>query len=478
MTPQAGGNAVPAIALIGVPTRNRPSQLRTCLLSHAENARRHGRSPQFVVVDDSEDETTRAANREVLHEVNALHGVPLSWAGPQERGRFCESLARQAGVATEVVAFALLNPERCPIATGASRNALLLHAVGDLLLQVDDDTCCRLVSGPQRGGGLCFSSRFDPTEFWFLPEESPGAEPAGEEVDLLGLHEELLGRENVTVTAAGVIGDSGMGSSLYLLGLDGPARQRLLRSERDYRFALRGHQVLRAVTRATVCARAVCMAMNLGLDNRRLLPPFLPVQRSQDGVFAALVRACLPGALFGFLPWAVWHRSPLRRDFTTIDLVGSAARVSCGQVVQALVAAAPQPGRTPADSLRAVGRTLAGWGALPLAEFEELVKLHAGGQRARLAARLEGQLQRHDGQPGYWADDVRRVLGAMQEGLLDERFTVPVDLEQALGYDSARQAMPRLLRRLGALLLAWPDLVEAARALRRRGERLAYEVRR
>jgi hypothetical protein len=412
----------------------------------------------------------RAANREVLKEVQGLCGVAVSWAGPQERGRFAAALARRAGVAEEVTAFALLNPEGCPITTGACRNALLLHTAGDLLVQVDDDTQCRLVAAPGRREGVHFTSRFDPTEFWFLPEE--GVE--SEEVDFLGLHESLLAGGSVAVTAAGVLGDSGMGSSLYLLGLDGPSRQRLLRSEGDYRLALRCHQVLRAVTRTTLSDGTLCMALNLGLDNRRLLPPFLSVQRNQDGVFGALVRACLPGSSFGFLPWAVLHRSPARRDFSEGDLVDDARRVRCGQVVRALVAAAACPGPSPADNLRALGRTLAEWGALPRPAFEERVRLHVGEQRARLAARLEGLLKRHDGQPGFWAEDVRRVL----EAVPDERFAVPLDLEEALGYEAARERMPRLLRRLGELLRAWPDLVEAARELRRQEEGLAGEVRR
>jgi hypothetical protein len=111
----------------------------------------------------------------------------------------------------------------------------------------------------------------------------------------------------VVVTAAGVMGDSGMGSPSYFLSLRGASRARLLQSEGVYRYALARQQVLRAVPRATVCDAPYCMALNLGLDNRDLLPPFTPVQRNQDGVFAAILRTCCSGDYFGFLPWMILH---------------------------------------------------------------------------------------------------------------------------------------------------------------------------
>jgi hypothetical protein len=114
----------------------------------------------------------------------------------------------------------------------------------------------------------------------------------------------------VLVTMLGAEGDAGMGSSLHLLTLDGDSRARLLASEAAYRHAVARRRVLRGVTRPTVGDGGFCMAMHLGLDGRGLLPPFLPVQRNQDGVFAALVRCCLGGGLFGYLPRAVVHRPP------------------------------------------------------------------------------------------------------------------------------------------------------------------------
>ena len=252
------------------------------------------------------------------------------------------------GLPELIARFGLLNPEGFPITTGGSRNALLLHTAGELLLQVDDDTICRMTRPPEFRPGLAFSSRHDPTEFWFPGSE--GSAPA--DADLLALHETLLGRcaadwaaapdtdltqarpeclrkldrGRVLVTAAGVAGHSGMGSSLYFLSLDGSSCARLLSSVDAYRRALTHHQVVRTATRTTVCDGAYCMALNLGLDNRRMLPPFLPVQCNQDGVFAAVLRACRDDGLFGFLPGAVLHSPPDSRPLPDDDLWRSRGR--------------------------------------------------------------------------------------------------------------------------------------------------------
>jgi hypothetical protein len=261
-----------------------------------------------VVVDDSLQADARRANRDLLQSVKARYPGRVCYLGPAERTCFVGALAGQAGVDPAAVHFGLLNEENYPVGTGASRNVLLLLTVGEAFLQMDDDTVCLLAPAPGAREGLVFSSRHDPTEFWVPGADEPV--PAGPFCghDLLAVHEQLLGkgaedclagmaegagpdldqassnfRSNlaagageVRITAAGLAGDSGMSSPAYLLLLDGASRARLHRSESVYRQALSRRQVLRAVARPTVCDGAVCMALNLGLDNRGLLPPSCP----------------------------------------------------------------------------------------------------------------------------------------------------------------------------------------------------------
>src|SRR5262249_16802768 len=158
----------------------------------------------------------------------------------------------------------------------------------------------------------------------------------------------------------------------YFLWLDGPARKRLLRSERDYRFALANHQLMRAVTRVTVCeGGAVCLGLNLGLDNRGLLPPFMPLGRPEAGLFSTWLRPGLPSAFQGSLPWMVKPLPATPHPARAGDLGRSAAKVASVQVIQ-LLAGAFAPGYdrgNGAANLRALGATLARLGRVPRPEF-------------------------------------------------------------------------------------------------------------
>jgi hypothetical protein len=286
------------------------------------------------------------------------------------------------------------------------------------------------------------------------------------------------GNGRVVVTAAGVAGDSGMGSSLYFLALDGVSRTRLLRTERTYRHTLETHQVVRAVTRPTVCDGAYCMALNLGLDNRRLLPPFMPVQRNQDGIFAVLARACLGDGFFGFLPWVLRHAPPARPRSAQAGSWRGAVRLHSGQMIQALLGAVPRCSdpSNPAQNLRDLGKGVTAMACLPMADFEELVCLQVWDQMSKQASRLAAQLRQFGGQPDFWARDVRQLLAVLGEELTQDRAAIPWDLRDGDDDRSAAERFRRLVLRLGQLLQVWPDMVEAARDLRARGVRPAARV--
>jgi hypothetical protein len=220
------------------------------------------------------------------------------------------------------------------------------------------------------------------------------------------------------------------------------------------------------------------MALNLGLDNRRLLPPFLPVQRNQDGVFAALLRLGFPEGYFGFLPWLLRHEPPGPRSAARGDLVRRAGEMPSGQIVQALLrACAPNPPHADGGpNLRAIGRTLSAWGSAPAGEFSEFVRVQLWSQMARMASHLTTLLRRSGGQPAFWAADTEQVLSGWREYFTAPGFGLPADLIPLFGVEQALAAFQRLVRQFGELLQAWPEVVEAARRLKEKGVRPARPV--
>jgi hypothetical protein len=230
----------------------------------------------------------------------------------------------------------------------------------------------------------------------------------------------------------------------------------LVGSESAYRAALATRRVIRAATRPTVCDAGVCMGLNLGLDLRRPLPPFLPVQRNEDGAFGALVSACCPDAFFGFLPWLVPHEPPGGRAGAPEDLLCGAAGIHTSHAVQLLLQAHAPRG------LPAAGAALADLAALPPAGFAEAVRLPALAAAAGLASHLAGLLKKYRGRPGYWAADVRRVLEVIRRRVAEPDYTMPEDLAQAFGPERATEALRGVVGRFGRLLQIWPAVWRAA----------------
>ncbi|MFT3776540.1 MAG: hypothetical protein QM820_65195 [Minicystis sp.] len=500
----------PPIAALGIATRDRLPDLRAALESHIQNARDHGRTLEYVVAEGAVPAAAHAETRAALAEIAARHGAAVFHAGIPEREAYAAALAARADVPLDLARFAVLNPDGFPQDTGSSRNTILLHAAGDLHVQVDDDTRCRLAPAPGRLPGLALTSQSDPTESWF-PREGEPALPDRACVDqcYVALHEEFLGKSaagcaedarrhgldlerasaalfrrldpgggRVLYTMTGCAGDTGTGSMWHYLLFRGPSRDRLLTSEDHYRRAFTGRQAVRAAPRAALSDGIFCMSMSLGLDGRGVLPPFLPVQRNSDGVFGFVVRATHHGAFTGFLPWVIEHSPSRARTSSFADFFASLGRATSEDMLCGLIGSSgvePDP-RDPARSLRALGAALTRLGGLPPAAFTDAVRLVVLRARSMDLQILEDALHAHRGAPAYWARDVARAATLLREALPRPALLTPIDLVDTFGADGAPAAMQRMVRRYGELLERWPDLVAAAKALRDEGVRPGVRV--
>jgi hypothetical protein len=498
------------IGVVGIPTCNRPGGLQRVVTSAIENARRHDRQVVIAVADDS-DETHESENLAVLAELGATYGTEIWHAGPREKAAFAQHLADQSGVPLATVNIALCHAPGWPGAPGANRNALLLHAIGEAFLTLDDDMDLRVARLPEDDDGLALTSSGDPTQSWFYP--SPAATLAATrfvDEDFVGLHESLLGFNvgrlaaermgdrpldldrlsshflanlvpdggAVTYTMAGVLGDSGLKESLPFFFADGPSLERLLSAKGGHRGAMASRQMARGVLRTTVSDSEFCMGANIGLDNRGLLPPFQTAARNEDGIFSVLVRGCIPSSFIGFLPRTVLHDPVVPRQFPVDRFQETVGVLEAADAIQHLIWSWPQPpGRsTTRRRLVSLGSFLIELGELEAVEFETRLRQIWLTLCSSEAAYIEKALrQQGPGEPTDWSTDLRRYLDTLIERLESD---APVSLRELEGRppEEARGDLQRYLRDFGGLLCAWPDLVEAARDLRCRGIRLGRRV--
>jgi hypothetical protein len=493
------------IASLAWVTRERPELLRRSVESFIAGAAAYRREVSFSVFDDSPGEGDREATRAMLAELGRSRGVPIRYAGLEEKRAFASLLVREAqseGATEELLDFALFDPFGVGYAVGANSNALLLGTLGERTVLLNDDAFCRFASPPAPEVGLHLSSAQHPMQLRFFGDRaSLQGRASFVAADILGAHESLLGRSvagclrapeaaagvdcaeitpaflrllegggcRVLVTMTGACGDSGMGSPRFVLSLEGENREELIHDEQRYREAFRSREVLHVVPAPTISDSPLLMALNCGLDNRELLPPLFPVLRNGEGVWAQILRQCWPSALVGHLPLATLHEPPEARRFAEEEATRISIRLPDLLI---LLVGAYQPGAgwlAGARALEALGSYLARIGALPLPRFEELLRSLWVAEMSRYGTHLEELLLLHGGEPDYWAEDVESHLEAIRKRVAGGPRLGPEDVAERVGEEGALAACQAMAARYGQLLEAWPALIQAARRLQAAG---------
>ena len=476
------------VSAVGIVTRDRHESLAACLATYLANCRRHSRAPEFIVVDGSARENSGVRTRAALAGSLQARDSKVRYAGREEKRRFADALTLASGVDAEIVNFALFGDDRCARLTGANRNSLLLDTAGSLVFSADDDTVCRTSVAPEMRDSVTFTTAYDPTEFWFFAgREELLAASQEAPMDLLAGHERFLGRGlehlggevpptgTVTITLQGLAGDSGMGSPRYLLTLAGASRTRLLASTGTYSSGLTNRDVIRVVQQPTIAATPFCMTPFYGFDNRRVLPPFFPVERNSDGVWGLTLHHCLKDSHVAFLPWTLLHAPPEHRAFALDDAWKEAAGIRIADILIAATLAHNAAGTVDGDEARLtrLGGYFRELGALEAGEFAAFVRTVQQMRTLAATTQMETRLREFDGAPAFWADDVRRMIATLRDASMRSDYIVPTDLREGRDAEETAGLTRELVARYGALLECWPALVESARHLRARECRIS-----
>ena len=507
------------ISTLGIMTCNRPAALDRALRGYLRNVVRASRNHTTIaVLDDSHDLGAQGATRAVIRSLKSVDRERVVYADHVCKRHFAESLVSATRIPPEILEFGLFDPLGIGHSLGANRNALALEATGEVYFTADDDTICDIGPSPNFEKGVSIISGHDPCELWTFENHEEALQSVRfVEADLLGLHETTLGRSvveivareaandslleisdplgftvprivnglgRVLVTFNGLVGDCAWGAPFgfwgapmgYLL-LSGSSLSRMVKSEEDYRTALTRRDVLRAVRRITLSDGTCGMLTFAGLDNCDILPPFIPVRRGQDLVFCATLQICSEEALFAHLPW-VLHHSPVEvRRFWRGEFIRTAGSFDTTKLVlECLAACCPTEVHGRRERMKALGHSLVALGALPLDDFELLLRRQAGKSALRLATHAEQTIASAGGGPEFWVADVKRYIDLQFRALDTQVAVVPLDLVQGNDLRGALSLGQELVGRFGDLLTWWPTLVQEAYEQRTRGRRLAIPV--
>jgi len=495
-----------SISTVSVVTANRVASLERCLSSYVQNAQTHDRRIGFLVLDDARTADARFATQKALGALAHDRGVGILYAGADEKRALAMALTADGTIPEDVVDFALFDPENCGRSTGANHNAQLLYTAGDAFLSVDDDTTARLGPIPGAEPGLALSSDYQAPATWFYPDRERALEALSfGDGDAVAIHERLIGlpvracirdlstpdallvdrlgshllrriegaRARVLLTQTGLVGDAGTPNPPALSGLTGESWDRLVASESAYRQAMRGREMIRGRPRLTITDNPfLSTGPAIGIDGRRLLPPFFPVLRNTDGIFGLTLRTTIEGACIAHLPWALEHVPEEARSIPA-DVPGRlASRVVTHEVVSAAIHSFPTvagAAEVRANRITALGRHLQAVGSLDNRTFLEFVRPWVWRAKSATIAALEGDLSKHDNWPAYWAADVRRYIETFREALATDAYFIPTDLPPTRSHDESIEVTRRLVRRFGDVLSWWPAMVTRARTLRTDG---------
>lgn len=486
----------PVLAVI---TWERPEALARCLDSMARHCALEACS-RLYVIDDSRSPEVMAKNRASTAALASRAALPVHYMGAGEQADFMSRIIAQAPTLEEPLRF-LVDRQRWSThwTSGLARTVALLLSVGERLLVLDDDILCEVFEPYRQAGGVSFGDAVREAAFfrdnaeWQGFRATTGTDPLARHSRVLGLGladalsalqltsldegsfagatvaflEQLDGEAPVLVTECGSLGDPGTVVTNWLTSLDGESRARLLADEGTVRNALQTRNYWHGRSRPHIAMRSN-MSQLTGLDNRRLLPPYIPVMRGEDGLFGCMLEFMHPRRVVLDQAWAVPHLPIPARRWSEVDSAFNTDTTFPTFILGMLIERPPQSDFQ--DPVRRLGR-VAG-------QFEELSELDHRRVMARfIDQRLESRASRYvhlkklraecAGAPQPWLDYLDQAISALNLLLADN----PVEAELR-GYPSQLSG-PRLSdwwqdfwKRFGHSLRAWPALRQAARHCR------------
>jgi hypothetical protein len=466
---------------VGLITRDRPALAARAVRSLDALAARTGRPYACVVFDDSDDGPFGE-----LHAALAQVAIPVRHVGRADKARAADALAHAAGVPHALARFAVLGVADLVHRPGCSYNAVLLEAAHrGFAFAIDDDTV--LSVAPAVGAAPArLSAAVDPTELrWYADRSAAFDAHPCDSNDPLELHARVIGRSaaallagstatnadslspahtrallhgrpRAVVSSLGALGDSGSENAHYPLYVDGAGYERASRTAASWASARASRAVHRAADGLVLGLGGHFMSMAFAVDVRDVLPPFSPVFRAADSVFAQHLRQVRDDALIAHLPWAIRHDPEPRSNDAAAPSPGTTVLRGSELVGWLTANRAFGPVATAADRLDGLGRALEEAGTASSASFADFLEVRWARRASDRIRALDARLA-SPGVPPWVAADATAAVAQLR----DSMRRAPLG-----GLHVRPDRIQAVLRLYGGLLRAWPALLDAARTLR------------
>jgi hypothetical protein len=320
-------------------TCDRPAAVERLLESMLSDGKLSQHDGLFLV-DDSKEQENRDANAEMVARFNLHSTKSMFYVGLESQQALLSGLVEKLPDHTEGIRF-LMDPAlwRGKKTYGRSRTLCLLLSVGYRALLMDDDILCQAIRPPVTDAGIGISSGNLRKVAFFADRGELLRSAIAEEFDPLSGHASLLGstlgpalislndgpfeeehlhgvnaglanvlhaNSPILVTQCGSWGDPGTGGAHWGLNLEEGSIRRLISAPQGVVAALENRLAWLGSSRPNLFKKSF-MSQLTGLDNSRLLPPYFPAFRGEDGLFGAMTVAMHPDSVALEYPWSVPH---------------------------------------------------------------------------------------------------------------------------------------------------------------------------
>jgi hypothetical protein len=425
--------------------------------------------------------------------------------------KFCQALSSKRDTEFRYVgmsdpAYAQLNQQSWSSASGfksmrglTQKNAMLLASAGSRVVAVADTTLgVGWSTGESRA--LDLSGHADPLQYEFFETRAAAVAVPSHGGDILSDHGQVLGRSlkdvlrqfrdcdpkgacshirtllgdsmyepRVRISQAGIAGDVGERSPRDILFSSGRLREQLRADRGLFERALGFREVRRVAERFVISHELRADFSCVGLDNARILPPFIPVEgiSADTECWSSILQLTSPGALMAHVPVGVINATPRASTFE-YDAIGGLTSVTLAHLIDVIVATC---GMSPyliseKERLVAVGRHLSWFAALDFGLWKREVRDALIERWATLLRRIdqfENELSQY---PPFWKAAFARYRMSLLTRIENGECIIPEDFGAASGNgDETLKEVRSVMAVYGELIQSWPSAWEQARTM-------------
>ena len=381
-------------------------------------------------------------------------------------------------VPKDVIEFALFSKDFLKkintIDTGTHRNAAILSTVGQKFIFSDDDVLCQFHKIKNNERKIKLDMNDIRTRYFENKNILDLTIDYKKELNLKELidsHEYLLNlilpEKNMKVlsTMTGVHGESVSDTPKGLL-----RRIHTKNKEDLYKEAKINRLLLSYSENYLIRKKPHFVSMYSAFNNEEILPPFFPIARNQDGIFAAAMMACMPNSMIGQVPWVAKHQPFPARNYKKGEI--SNYRFKLNTLIVSLLnsySKSEYTNKKNTENLnigdnryKEVGEYLEKFANKNNDDFINFIQKYISTNIDKATLSLGKFLVSNNNYSEEWQRDIRKYLLNAQEYKKSSQFGIPHELiNENRSFSENIELTKSLISMYGKLLKHWPEIVNS-----------------